>query len=81
MRLSHPRIYSSLVYDMKASKKSREWREFPVFFDDDVDESTTADEAARKKAIEYQRKVRQLNSSFPWSDKTCTSHDTVDMIG
>ena len=80
LRLSHPRIYGGLVSDMKASKGCRDWRNFAVFYHDDVDMSITADEAARKKAIEYQRKLRQLNCSFdsgPSSDRSIE----FDMIG
>lgn len=64
LRLSHPRIYSNLVGDMKSEKGCRDWRNFAVFYHDDVDMSTSADEAARQKALEYQRKWKQLNSSF-----------------
>jgi len=79
LRLSHPRVYGNLVTDMKASKGCRDWRNFPVFYDDDVDTSMSADEAARKKAIEYQRQWRQINSfeSSPQSDRSVS----VDMIG
>ena len=80
LRLSHPRTYGALVYDMKASKGCRDWRNFPVFYNEDVDMSISADEAARKKAIDYQRKVRQLNCSFSDSDGTDTSIE-ADMIG
>lgn len=82
LRLSHPRIYSNLVYDMKTCKGCRDWRSFDVFYDDDVDMSITADEAARKKALEYQLQLRMLNSSFESGPSTqrSTSVDAVDMI-
>ena len=80
LRLSHPKVYSNLVSDMKSSKGCRDWRNFAVFYDDDVDMSTTADEAARKKALEYRQMVQRLNRSFesgPQSDRSVS----VDMIG
>ena len=79
LRLSHPRLYGNLVSDMKSSKGCRDWRNFAVFYDDDVDMSTTADEAARKKAIEYQRQLRAINCSFESSPRSDLS--SVDMIG
>lgn len=79
LRLSHPRVYGNLVSDMKASKGCRDWRSFAVFYDDDVDMSMTADEAARKKALEYQRTWRQINCSFESSPRSDVS--SVDMIG
>lgn len=80
LRLSHPKIYSGLVYDMKASKGCRDWRNFAVFYADDVDMNITADEAARKRALDYQRKLRQLNCSFD-SDPSSDRSIEVDMIG
>jgi len=65
---------------MKAAKGCRDWRNFAVFYDDDVDMSRTADEAARQRAIDYQRSLRQLNSSFQWSEGSNRSIG-VDMIG
>ena len=87
LRLSHPRIYSNLVSDMKHSKGCRDWKNFAVFYNDDVDMSITADEVARQRAIEYQRKVRELNCSLAsWPSSAPTSPDSdrsieVDMIG
>ena len=80
LRLSHPRVYGNLVTDMKASKGCRDWRNFAVFYDDDVDMSMSADEAARKKAIEYQRMLRKINCSFESSPRSDIS-SPVDMIG
>ena len=79
LRLSQPKLYSSIVSDMKASKGCRDWRNFAVFYDDDVDMSMTADEAARKKALEYQKKLRDL-WSFDSAPRTPGSIE-VDMIG
>ena len=80
LRLSHPRIYSNLVYDMKSSKGCRDWKNFPVFDVDDVDMSMSADEAARKKALEYQRNLREINWSFE-SGPSSNRSMGVDMIG
>ena len=80
LRLSHPRVYGNIVSDMKASKGCRDWRNFAVFYDDDVDMSMTADEAAKKKALEYQRQWRKINRSFESSPSSPQS-GVVDMIG
>ena len=50
-----------------------------MFYDDDVDMSTTAEEAAHKKAVEYQKKLKDLWSfdSGPRAPKSIE----VDMIG
>lgn len=88
LRISHPRIYGNLVADMKACKGCRDWRNFPVFGADDVDMNMSADEYARKKAIEYQRRVFTLGDSFdsvsPSASPTSAMSDrsvSVDMIG
>ena len=83
LRLSHPKVYSSLVSDMKCSMKCRDWKNFAVFYADDVDMSMSADEAARKKAIEYRRKWQMINCSFESGEDSnrSTSLDRVDMIG
>lgn len=84
LRLSHPRIYSNLVSDMKSSKGCRNWKDFAVFYNDDVDMNLTADEAAKRRAIEYQRKVRELNcslASWPCSEPASDRSVEVDMIG
>lgn len=84
LRLSHPRIYSNIVSDMKSSKGCRDWKNFAVFYDDDVDMSTTADEAAKRKAIEYQKRLRELNcslASWPSSAPSSDRSIEVDMIG
>lgn len=80
LRLSHPKIYSNLVSDMKSSKGCRDWKNFPVFYNDDIDINTSADEFARKKALDYERKLRQLNASFSSGGETDRSI-SVDMIG
>jgi hypothetical protein len=62
LRMSHPRLYASIVKEMKFEKGCRDWRNFAVFPEDDVDERYTAEELARKKAQEYQKKLRMLDS-------------------
>jgi len=82
MRLSHPKVYSSIVSDMKCTMKCRDWKNFATFYTDDVDMSISADEAARNRALEYRRQWKQLNASFPISAECRPrSVDTVDMIG
>jgi hypothetical protein len=69
---------------MKSCKGCRDWKNFAVFYDDDVDMSTTADEAARRKAIEYQKRLRELNcslASWPSSAPSSDRSTEVDMIG
>lgn len=60
--MSHPRLYASIVKEMKVEKGCRDWRNFAVFPEDDVDERYTAEELARKKAQEYQKKLKILDS-------------------
>lgn len=62
LRLSQPKTYSAIVDSMKAQKGCRDWRNFAVFHADDVDMSMSAEDVARKRAADYQRKLRQLNS-------------------
>jgi hypothetical protein len=62
LRMSHPRLYASIVKEMKTEKGCRDWRNFAVFPEDDVDERYTADELARKKAVEHQKKLKMLES-------------------
>ncbi|KXT17619.1 hypothetical protein AC579_10165 [Pseudocercospora musae] len=78
LRMSHPKIYGDIVSSMKASKGCRDWASFPVFYQDEVDMSMSADEVARKRAADYERKMRQLNSFS--SDEDHRSID-IDMIG
>nr|POE82267.1 protein-lysine n-methyltransferase efm6 [Quercus suber] len=76
LRLSHPRIYSNIIEGMKVSQGCRDWRSFAVFHADDVDETCSAEEVARKRASDYERKARQLNSFSSRDDSF-----GVDMIG
>lgn len=64
---------------MKCEKGCRDWRNFAVFYDDDVDMNKSADEVAKKVAESYERKWRQLNS-FPSTVHSRQSVE-VDMIG
>ena len=55
-------MYASIVKEMKTEKGCRDWRNFAVFPEDDVDERYTAEELARKKAQEHQKKMKMLDS-------------------
>lgn len=76
LRLSHPKTYSNIVEGMKASKGCRDWRNFAVFHPDEVDETCSAGEVARKRAADYERRLRHLNSFSSDGDSF-----GVDMIG
>ena len=76
LRLSQPKTYSNIVDSMKAHKGCRDWRNFAVFYADDVDESMSAEDVARRRAADYERKIRQLNSFSDDSDQSVM----VDMI-
>lgn len=79
LRISHPKMYSSLVNDMKACRGgSRDWRAFDVFYDDDVDMNVSAVDRARKTAECHARKMRMLES---FDSDTRRSIDEVDLIG
>jgi hypothetical protein len=62
LRMSHPRLYASIVKEMKVEKGCRDWRSFAVFPEDDVDERYTATELAHKKSQEHQKKMKMLDS-------------------
>ncbi|KAF2769663.1 hypothetical protein EJ03DRAFT_271957 [Teratosphaeria nubilosa] len=79
LRLSHPKTYSGIVEGMKKAKGSRDWRNFAVFYDDEIDEGRSAIEEAQKRAREYERKWKQLQSFGEASQST--DSDIVDMIG
>ena len=78
LRLSHPKMYSSIVSDMKAARGCRNWKEFDVFYADDVDMNVSADEKARKTAADHARKMRMLDS---FDSEQRRSIDEVDLIG
>jgi hypothetical protein len=60
--MSHPRLYASIIKEMKVEKGCRDWRSFAVFPEDDVDERYTATELAHKKSQEHQKKMKMLDS-------------------
>lgn len=62
LRLSFPKIYSNIVRDMKEAKGCRDWRNFAVFDEDDVDSGVSADELARKKTYDHKEKMSALVS-------------------
>lgn len=76
LRLSQPKTYGDIIYGMKQCKGCRDWRSFAVFEDDEIDMKVSAVETARKRARDYERKLRQLNS---FSDDSEQSIE-VDMI-
>lgn len=78
LRLSHPKIYSSIVSEMKASRGCRNWKDFDVFYADDVDPNVSAVDRARKTAAAYERKLRMLES---FDSPPRRSIDDVDLIG
>ena len=81
LRLSHPKMYSSLVSEMKACRGgSRNWKDFDVFYADEVDMNVSAIERARKTAAEHARKMRVLDS-FDEGEAPRRSIDEVDLIG
>jgi hypothetical protein len=79
LRLSNPKTYSDIVSSMKCEKGCRDWRNFAVFYDDDVDEKKSADEIARKVAADYERKCRILESFS--SEEGSKKSVEVDIIG
>ena len=81
LRLSHPRMYSSLIFDMKQTRGCRTWKDFEVFHADEVDMNVSAVEQARKRAADHARKWAQLNSFDSDSDEPRRSIDDVDLIG
>ncbi|KAK3112208.1 hypothetical protein LTR53_011772 [Teratosphaeriaceae sp. CCFEE 6253] len=61
-RLSLPKTYSDIVETMKCEKGCRDWRNFAVFHDDEIDMKKSAVEYAKRKAADYERKARESNS-------------------
>lgn len=74
LRLSQPKTYSNIVHSMKTERGSRDWKGFPVFFDDEVDMADSVEDRARRKTAEHARKMRAFSS---FSDDSIE----VDMIG
>lgn len=81
LRLSQPRTYGNIVASMKEEKGCRDWRNFAVFYDDDVDMTRSAVEEAKKRAAEYQRRLRMLDSFDEEDSSRRQSSAGGDMIG
>ncbi|KAI7132908.1 hypothetical protein KC324_g16865, partial [Hortaea werneckii] len=62
LRLSQPKTYSNIVDSMKQQKGCRDWRNFAVFHDNDVDQSMSAVDLANKRQADFERKWAHLNS-------------------
>ncbi|TKA71020.1 hypothetical protein B0A55_06021 [Friedmanniomyces simplex] len=62
LRLSLPKTYSDIVEGMKCEKGCRDWRNFAVFYDDEVDMRKSVLECGRRRAVGYERKARGLSS-------------------
>lgn len=75
LRLSHPKIYSGIVESMKQTKGCRDWRNFDVFHDQEVDMTISAVGLARRRVADFDRKYRMCSNS---SDDDSIE---VDMIG
>lgn len=78
LRMSHPKTYSNIVDSMKKTKGCRDWRNFQVFYNDEVDMTISAVDVAQKRAADYERRLREL-SSFGSSEQRHSL--VVDMIG
>jgi len=75
LRMSYPRIYGDIVSDMKTAKGCRDWRNFAVFHDNEVDMNVTAEACGKKKAQDFERKMRAFGSFS--SDEFDSSMDTI----
>lgn len=76
--MSHPKTYSNIVDSMKKTKGCRDWRNFQVFYNDEVDMTISAVDVAKKRADDYERRLQDL-SSFGSSEPRQSLG--VDMIG
>jgi hypothetical protein len=83
LRMSHPKTYSAIVNSMKATKGCRDWRSFDVFHPDEVDLTISAEEVARKRAADYERRLQLFaaHHSFSEDPSHCSPTREVDMIG
>lgn len=70
-------MYTEIVSEMKIAKGCRNWKDFPVFHDDDINEKVSADHYARKKAKDCEKKCQRF-ASFSSSEEFDPS---MDMIG
>lgn len=78
LRFSHPRIYSDIVTDMRLQKGCRDWKNFAVFHDDDVDTRVSAEAYAKKRAADYEKRCKELAS---FSSSEGLGEDSIDTIG
>ncbi|KAK4496320.1 hypothetical protein PRZ48_012300 [Zasmidium cellare] len=62
LRMSHPKTYSNIVDSMKKTKGCRDWRNFQVFYNDEIDMTISANDVAKKRADDYERRLRELSS-------------------
>jgi hypothetical protein len=60
LRLSQPKTYSNIVTSMKETRGTRDWRAFDVFPTDDTDDFISADEVARERAADCEKKVQKF---------------------
>lgn len=82
MRLSRPKHYSDVVNAMKESKGCRDWKNFPVFFDLEVDMSKSAEDyarAVRGRTLEYEK--TGCRPDLLSSSEESMFLEGVDMIG
>ena len=79
LRFSHPRIYSDIVSDMRLQKGCRDWKNFAVFHDEDVDMKVSAEAYAKKRALDYEKRLKEF-ASFSSSSEGL-EEDSLDTIG
>lgn len=72
LRLSQPKTYSNIITSMKQAQGCRDWRNFDVFHVDDVDDDISADEVARQRAADCDRKCKKFEK---------LSNNACDMVG
>lgn len=77
--MSHPKIYGNIIDSMKSERGCRDWRSFATFHADEVDMKVSAIEAAEKRARDFERRMRELESFSSASGSDQSSE--VDMIG
>ena len=62
LRLSQPKTYSNIIDSMKAQRGCRDWRTFDVFYENDIDATMSADELAKVRVADFEKKLRQFDS-------------------
>ena len=82
LRLSQPRIYSNIVDSMKKTKGCRDWRNFAVFYDNDVDELMDADDYAlkRKEGLRAENAQIKQSQQHVVSRIALSGHDLLNRI-